>query len=286
MSKFAKITVLGAGVLGSQIAFQTAYSGFQVVAYDINDEALIKAKKRFDELAVTYDREVDGASDGKTSAAHLRLTYSKDLAAAVADADLVIEAVPENIDIKKDIYARLGDAAPAKTIFATNTSTLLPSSMMEFTGRPEKFLALHFSNHIWRQNTAEVMGTSETDPEVYRQVAEFAAEIGMVAIEIKKEQPGYLLNSLLVPLLAAAGGLYADGIAEPEMIDKTWKIGTGSPKGPFEIYDTIGLNTIYNIASAGDDDRQQKFAQLLKENYIDQGKLGAETGEGFYKYPR
>ena len=284
MTAINKVTVLGTGVLGSQIAYQTAYHGVDVVAYDISDEVLDKAKARFAGLAQTYKAEVDGAADGPADAALDRIRYSADLADAVEDADLVIEAIPENLDLKRDTYTKLGEVAPAKTIFATNSSTLLPSDLKGFTGRPEKFLALHFANHVWAQNTAEVMGTDSTDPEVYRRVVDFAAAIGMVPIEIKKEKAGYLLNSLLVPFLSAAGQLVVDGIAEPEMIDKTWRIGTGAPMGPFQIYDVVGLTTAYNISAAGDEG-QRRFAEYIKENYIDKGKLGASTGEGFYKYP-
>jgi len=283
MTAINKVTVLGTGVLGSQIAYQTAYHGVDVVAYDISDEVLDKAKARFAGLAQTYKAEVDGAADGAADAALDRIRYSADLADAVEDADLVIEAIPENLDLKRDTYTKLGEVAPAKTIFATNSSTLLPSDLKGFTGRPEKFLALHFANHVWAQNTAEVMGTDSTDPEVYRRVVDFAAAIGMVPIEIKKEKAGYLLNSLLVPFLSAAGQLVVDGIAEPEMIDETWRIGTGAPMGPFQIYDVVGLTTAYNISAAGDEG-QQRFAEYIKENYIDKGKLGAATGEGFYAY--
>ena len=284
MGSLKNITVLGTGVLGLQIAYQSAYNGFPVVAYDINDGALATAKERSRELVATYKEQVAGAADGKADAALTRITFSSDLADAVKDADLVIEAIPENIDIKKDTYTKLGALAPEKTIFATNSSTLLPSDLMEFTGRPEKFLALHFANKVWIFNTAEVMGTAKTDPATFAAVAEFAGEIGMVPIEIKKEKAGYVLNSLLIPLLNAASDLLTDGIAEPEMIDKTWRIGTGAPFGPFQMYDVIGLTTAYNVASVGGP-KQQAFAAHIKENYIDKGKLGVSTGEGFYTYP-
>ena len=155
--------------------------------------------------------------------------------------------------------------------------------MVEITGRPDRFLALHFANRVWKFNTAEVMGTTQTDPAVFATVEEFATEIGMVPIAIHKEKAGYVLNTLLVPLLNAGMGLAAGGYASVEDIDKTWRIATGAPLGPLQILDVIGLTTPYNIlthSSTGD----EKLATWLKETYIDQGKLGVATGEGFYKY--
>ncbi|KJR09351.1 3-hydroxyacyl-CoA dehydrogenase [Gordonia sihwensis] len=283
MSDIKKVVVLGTGVLGSQIAFQSAYSGFEVTAYDIDDDALAKAKERFAGLVETYKNEVPGAADGKAEAALAELAYSSDLAEAVADADLVIEAVPEVLDLKRDIYQKLSAVAPEKTIFATNSSTLLPSDIVGSTDRPDRFLALHFANRVWQFNTAEVMGTAQTSPTVFDTIVEFAGEIGMVAIPIHKEKAGYVLNSLLVPFLNAALELAAGDYAEPKDVDNTWRIATGAPIGPFQMYDVIGLNTPYNIMADGDEHAQQ-LAAWLKENYIDKGKLGIAAGEGFYKY--
>ncbi|KAA1423832.1 3-hydroxyacyl-CoA dehydrogenase [Mumia zhuanghuii] len=284
MTDITTVTVLGTGVLGSQIAYATAYAGFDVVAYDIDEPALEKARERFAGLVTTYEAEVDGAAGGKAEAGLARINVTSDLAAAVADADLVIEAVPESLEIKRATWTAVGAAAPERTIFATNSSTLLPSDFMEATGRPDRFLALHFANRIWVQNTAEVMGTPKTDPAVYATVVDFAREIGMVPIEVKKERPGYVLNSLLVPLLNAASALWVDGVADVETIDKTWRIATGAPLGPFQIFDVIGMVTPYNIARTSDDPTQQKFAEILKRDFIDAGKLGAASGEGFYSY--
>ncbi|WP_327095951.1 3-hydroxyacyl-CoA dehydrogenase [Nocardia vinacea] len=276
-----KVTVLGTGVLGSQIAFQTAFHGFDVTAYDISDEAIAGARDRFAKLAATYRIEVPGG-DSKAEKTEAGIVLTTDLAAAVQDADLVIEAVPEVLTIKEQTYRQLGELAPAKTIFATNSSTLLPSDIKDYTGRPDKFLALHFANLVWRYNTAEVMGTPETDPQVFRAVVEFAVGIGMEPIELHKEKAGYVLNSLLVPLLNAAMALGAGGFAEPEAVDKTWRIGTGAPVGPFQMLDVIGLTTPYNILVNSAEG--QELATWLKTNYIDKGKLGIATGEGFYKY--
>lgn len=284
MSSISTVTVLGTGVLGSQIAYQTAYSGFQVTAYDINDEVLAQAKERLAGLASTYQRDnVPGAADGKADDALARVRYSSDLADAVSQADLVIEAIPEVIGLKQEVYEKLGRFAPEQTIFATNSSTLLPSDLKDFTGRPDKFLALHFANQVWKFNTAEVMGTADTDPAVFDEIVAFAGEIGMVPIPLHKEKAGYVLNSMLVPFLNAGYALAAGGFAEPQDIDKVWRIATGAPMGPFQITDIIGLTTPYNIlAHAGDE--AKPLAEWLKANYIDQGKLGIASGEGFYTY--
>ena len=277
------VTLVGAGVLGAQIAFQTAFKGFDVSAYVPDQAALDKAGKVSGWLQRRYLQDIDGADPQALAAAAGRIRWTTDLAAAVKDADLVIEAIPEQLELKRRVYAELGRLAPATAIFATNSSTLLPSAMADATGRPERFIALHFANEIWLHNVAEVMGHAGTDPEVFSTLVRFANDIGMVPVEIHKEKAGYVLNSLLVPLMSAASELLVDGIAEHEAIDRTWKIATGSPRGPFEIYDIVGLGTAYHISLAGGP-KQQAFARLLKERYIDHGKLGVETGEGFYRY--
>ncbi|WP_328391909.1 3-hydroxyacyl-CoA dehydrogenase [Nocardia sp. NBC_00416] len=276
------VTVLGTGVLGSQIAFQTAYHGYRVQAYDIDDKALEAARGRFTTLAATYRAEVMGATDELTERTRAGIGLTTDLAAAVENADLVIEAVPEVLEIKRQTYETLGELAPERTIFATNSSTLLPSDIKDFTGRPDRFLALHFANQVWKFNTAEVMGTAQTDPQVFRAVVDFADSIGMVPIEVRKEKSGYVLNSLLVPFLNAGIELAAGDYADPEAVDTTWRIATGAPMGPFQILDVVGLTTPYNILMS--DEQTRGLAAWLKENYIDKGKLGVATGEGFYKY--
>ncbi|MBB4823335.1 3-hydroxybutyryl-CoA dehydrogenase [Sporosarcina luteola] len=285
---FNNITVAGSGVLGSQIAFQTAFKGFTVNVYDMNEEALGKAKERISHLKAYYQKDL-GVSDDQFDEGFKRLSFFSDLGEAVKEADLVIEAIPEVADIKTAFYQELGKVAPEKTIFATNSSTLLPSQFAEATGRPSKFLALHFANEIWKNNTAEVMKHPGTDPAVFDSVIDFAKAIGMVALPLQKEQPGYILNSLLVPFLDAAEMLLIKEVADVQTIDKTWMIATGAPMGPFAILDVVGIKTAYHIvktkAEATGQEELTKLADLLKTEYLDKGKLGRETGEGFYKYP-
>ncbi|MGC9154985.1 MAG: 3-hydroxyacyl-CoA dehydrogenase [Ferrimicrobium sp.] len=284
MKSFTHVMVAGLGVLGAQIAYQVAYSGASVTGYDINAEALAAGRQRLEQLRDRYARNPGTHGADAAGVAFDRIKLTSDLKEAATGAELVIEAVPESLELKRSFYRQLAPLLSPTTVLATNTSTLLPSDLAESTGRPDKFLALHFANEVWIHNTAEVMGTSATDPTIYQRVVQFATEIGMVPIEIKKEQAGYLLNSLLVPWLQAASSLFMRGIAEPEMIDMTWRTATGAPSGPFQIFDVIGIRTAYAVSIAGDQ-TQQEFATYLKEHLLDQGKLGKESGEGFYRYP-
>ncbi|WP_303133649.1 3-hydroxyacyl-CoA dehydrogenase [uncultured Olsenella sp.] len=308
---FKKVVVAGGGVLGSQIAFQTAFRGFDVTVWLRSDASIERAKPKFERLRDIYlqtleasktnpaawargfadekpdDAGIDALKEQVTKAYEgLRLTTS--YAEAAEDADLVIESIAEDPAQKTAFYEELAKHLPEKTVIATNSSTMLPSSFAEATGRPAKYLALHFANEIWRNNTGEVMGHAGTEQEYYDMVVEFAEAIGMVPLQLHKEQPGYILNSMLVPFLNASQALWANDVADPETIDKTWQLGTGAPAGPFRILDIVGLTTAYNIAvmdpRAKDPSTiQGKIAAKLKEK-IDAGETGVNAGKGFYDY--
>ena len=312
--KFQNIVLIGGGVLGSQIAYQTAYAGFHTTIYLRSEASVERAKPKVAHLHEVYRAELTAAKAGNgpvsrglvfnetdlskvdfdqllanADRAYEEINYCTDLAEAVKDADLVIEALAENPQTKIEFYQTMRDLLPEKTIIATNSSTLLPSALADSTGRPEKFLALHFANSIWRGNTAEIMGHAGTDQAAYDQVVDFAVQIGMIPLKLKKEQPGYILNSLLVPFLNAAEYLLVNDISDVETIDKTWMLATGAPMGPFRILDVVGITTAYNIVSNQPDAKDPtslsgRIAKMLKENYLDKGKTGIAAGEGFYKY--
>ena len=285
MTNIEQVTVAGGGVLGSQIAYQCAFKGKNVTVYDIGDDAVAAARERVKALRTAYKRDIK-ATDEQFDAGLGRMSFTTDLSEAVKNANLVIEAIPEKPSIKHDFYQSLAKLAPENTIFTSNSSTYVPSTFASDTGRPDKFLNMHFANQIWLMNTAEIMGTDQTDPDIYNQIVSFAREIGMVPIQLHKEQPGYVLNTLLMPLMGAAGMLWAHDVADPQTIDKTWMIATGAPKGPFGFYDMVGLRTAYNILSQRQGDNPQAKPLLDKLNaMIEQGKLGEETGQGFYQYP-
>lgn len=320
MTNFKKIVVAGGGVLGSQIAYQAAYCGFDVTIWLRSEGSIGRCQPKLDNLKKTYIDAINLMADPVKGEANwcpglaemgkfdldeclkkvenINVKLELDMAKAVKDADLVIESMAENADDKIKFYTTLAPLLDEKTVVVTNSSTLLPSAFAKYTGRPDKYLSMHFANSIWKNNVAEIMVQDKTDKKYFDMICEFANEIRMLALPVLKEKSGYLLNSMLVPFLLSGLDLYANGISDPESIDLAWTKGTGAPKGPFKIFDTVGLTTALNIV-----DQYQKVPGLFKpmlskmmmpynfkgmkailEKYIAEGKLGMSSGEGFYKY--
>ena len=230
-----------------------------------------------------------GATQKQVDDTFARLTYTTDLAAAVRDADLISESVPETMAIKESFWRDASRHAPAHTVFTTNTSTLTPSALAGFVDRPQKFLALHFAIGVWDSNIGEVMGHPGTDPTVFETLLKFAAEIGLVPIPIRKEQSGYIINSLLVPWCTAALDLLVRGVSDYESIDRTWMITMQSSMGPCGMMDRMGLGIVYHVAKligeTTPNTRALESARYLDEGFIQKGRLGAASGQGFYNYP-
>ena len=317
-----KVVVAGGGVLGSQIAFQAAFCGLDVTIWLRSQGSIGRTRPKLDSIKKSYIEAIElmagpnpeanwcrGIADagkpfdkakalGQVEMAASGLKLELDMSAAVKDADIIIESVAESVEDKTAFYKSLAPLMSPDTILVTNSSTLLPSQFAKFTGRPDKYLSLHFANSIWKNNTAEVMAQPQTDQKVFDTVCAFANQIRMVALPVFKEKNGYLLNSMLVPFLLSSLDLYINGVSNPESIDKAWTLGTGAPRGPFQIFDVVGIQTAYNIVL-----QYQKvpglFSPLLRKmmlpynfkgmekvlkEMIDSGKLGKAAGEGFYKY--
>lgn len=274
-----KVAVCGCGVLGSQISWQVALSGFEVNVYEIDEKALGRCK----------DFHMRYSNLFKTKEPFKKLSYYANLDECLKDVDLVIESIPEDLKLKRDFLGKVSRIVSKNVIITTNSSTFKPSALKESIEDSSRFLALHFANPIWEANIAEIMGHSETDMEIFNKVVEFAKNIGMEPIKIYKEQAAYVLNSMLIPWLESAQRLYFNGVADFEDIDKAWIISTKSKIGPFGVIDLVGLRTIYNIVlnRAKESNNKEMFerARKIKEQFIDKGKLGVETKEGFYKYP-
>lgn len=279
------VVVAGAGVLGSQIAFQIARSGYPVKIWNRHTD---RAEKRLAAIKKPFISEMNASEAEYQAAMGNIVNISSDLAATVADADLVVESVSESVEIKKAFYRELCPLLPEKTIITSNSSTFVPSELVDFTDRPDKFAHMHFANHIWKHNVAEIVGNPQTSPAVIDDLVDFARSIKMVPIFLKKEQHGYIMNALLVPLLNAAMALWANGVADPHTIDKDWMLSNGAPLGPFMIQDIVGLRTTYAVVQ---NQYQQTHNELFKKiadklkPMIEAGHTGVEAGQGFYHYP-
>ncbi|MGB2079076.1 MAG: 3-hydroxyacyl-CoA dehydrogenase [Vibrio sp.] len=285
-----KVLVLGSGVLGGQIAWQVAFKEKHAVVYDINEQALDNCKKAYETYGDLFRKEF-GLSEVDIEFMLKRIRFTTDLKSAVEGVDLVVEAVPEKPEIKNSVYTELSGYLDEHTLIATNTSTLLPSQFADVTGRPEKFCTLHFAATPWQLNLAEIMAHDTTSRDTIASITQFAIEIGMVPIPLKKEQHGYLLNTWLVSLLNSAQTLVTNGIGTAEDVDRTYMIfNKGSGMGPFGIMDVVGMTTAYNIlnhwADIYDDKQMRKNADYLKEHFIDKGHYGVQSGQGYYRYPK
>ncbi|NLW70914.1 MAG: 3-hydroxyacyl-CoA dehydrogenase [Eubacteriaceae bacterium] len=307
------VVVIGGGVLGSQIAYQTAYCGFNTSIWLRSESSVGRTRPKIDALYKTYGETLakmntpEGKSpliwsNGLAKAdsfdyaacvkanedAYKNLKLELNLAETLKNADLVIESLAEDPNAKIEFYKMAAELLPEKTILVTNSSTMVPSTFAKYTGRPEKYLALHFANNIWKGNTAEIMNHADTDMKYYDEVVDFAKKINMVPLCLHKEQPGYILNTLLVPFLNSGMYLWAAGISDPATIDTTWRLATGSPVGPFQILDTVGVTTAYNIVSmkpdANDPNSVSGMIAAKLKAMMEAGKLGVATGEGFYSY--
>ena len=317
-----KVVIAGGGVLGTQIGLICAYHGFDTTFWLRSESSIGRTTPKIERYSalmledlakakalignpiggMLYPRGLIRSWQGITAEAidalieegkknfaekvHIEL----DLAKALSGAYIVIESMTEEPKAKIGMYNAMRDLLDEDTILCTNSSTLLPSMFAEYTGRPQKYCALHFANTIWKNNTGEVMGHPGTDPAIYQKVVEFAAAIGMVPLQLHKEQPGYILNSMLVPFLSAAQALWANGVADPETIDLTWRLATSAPAGPFQILDIVGLETAYNInqmkpAAQQEGTLENRMGKLLKEK-IDRGETGVNAGKGFYDYTK
>lgn len=281
--KINNVCILGAGTLGSRVALQSALSGYKVRIYDIDPTALERSRKTMEKIILHLAKSSGLEESAGLNAIDL-ITFTDNATNAVMDADILNESVLEDIEVKNQVWELFGKIAPEKTIFTTNTSYLLPSMFADISGRPEKFCALHFHD-VFYSKVVDIMPHPGTDANLIPILDSFGKSLEQVPVLVKKENPGYLFNSMLMAFIGAAGKLLTKEIGSIEDIDKSWMVNFHMPKGPFGILDNIGLDTAWHVTKSQPDLASQRFAALLK-SYIDGGKLGEKTGEGFYKYPK
>ena len=286
LQKFKIVTVIGSGTMGNGICHVFAQSGFKVHMMDIKQEALDKA---IGSIGKNMDRQIAKGrltEEQKNDAISSISTYT-DMAEAVKNADIVIEAATENINLKTKIFEDLDKLCPEHTILATNTSSISITRIAARTSRPEKVIGMHFMNPVPVMKLVEIINGYATSSEVTQVVHDLSKFLGKVPCVVQ-DYPGFIANRILMPMINEAIITLQEGVAGVEEIDTIMKLGMAHPMGPLQLADFIGLDTccsILNVLYKGIGKDKYAPATLLV-NMVEAGYLGAKSGEGFYKYTK
>ena len=277
-----KIAVIGAGTMGGGIAQTAAQSGFTVILEDVNEG---HARAGYTKIAERMGRRVD---EGKTEKSEMQKALARiEITGRIeecGDADLIIEAAAENEEVKKKIFRTLDSLCPPRCIFATNTSCISVTRLGGATGRPARFVGMHFMNPAYAMKLIEVVRGAATSAETISAIRSVSEKMGKVPVVVD-DAPGFVSNRVLMPLINEAIFCLEEGVASKERIDRVMKLGANHPMGPLELADFIGLDTCLDILSILRAELGEKFrpSPLLRK-MVTAGKLGKKSGEGFYVY--
>jgi 3-hydroxybutyryl-CoA dehydrogenase len=285
MTEIKSVVVVGAGAMGSQIGMVCALAGYAATITDIARDALDRAEAQLRQR-MSRDVEKNRRTDAQVEEAFGRLTFSTDLTTAAAQADFVIEAAVEKLEIKRRLFADLDRVAPPHAILATNSSNIVSSRIADATGRPDRVCNLHFFNPALVMKCVEVVRGPQTSDETVTTAVEFARRLGKVPVLLDREIPGFIANRILGAVRDEAIFLLENGIASVEDIDTACRTALGYPMGPFELMDLTGIDIRYltkqdRYAESGDPkDQPSKSVSAL----VERGELGRKTGRGWYDY--
>ncbi|MBW2370541.1 MAG: hypothetical protein JRH15_21930 [Deltaproteobacteria bacterium] len=281
-----KVAIVGGGIMGTQIALLTAASGFEVSLFDKDREAFGRSIQMLEFMLAFFDREPILSFEALKNASE-KVTHAESLEAALKEADLAIEAIPEILELKRNLFSEMDKYAPSRTLLATNSSSMPVSKMEDATGRPEKCLNLHFYPPSVIFNMVDIMAGTQTTPETLEMGRSYILGIGCVPLTVKKEILGFCFNRVWRAVKREVLHMWAEGYVDHRDIDRAWMIFTGNQFGPFAMMDGSGLDVIkdvemeyYRDSKDPKDHPPQAFLEKLDNN-----ELGLKTGRGFYTYP-
>ncbi len=286
MAGIERVAVVGSGTMGRQIGLQIAAHGVPVAMYDALPAMLTGAEAAQRASFATW---VAGGQPPTTDAAAVfaRLRYERDLGAALAGADLVIEAVPERVELKREVFGQLDERLPEGAIIATNSSAIRVSLLEDATGRPDRVAKFHFFLPVWENPMVEVGGGTRTSPATLDALDAFVRRVGMLPLRVRKESTGFIFNRVWRAVKKEVLAVVDSGVASFEDVDRAWMLHYRTPQGPFGKMDQFGLDVVQAIeehyaAESGDPADLPPPALTVG---VAGGKLGVKTGEGFYRYP-